>query len=185
MGVSAKRTVYPALILAAWRLALGQTAQPRILTIDLENFVEYRGDTSDVSVYGTNAAVTPPAAILSSRDFFVAIGLGDIVAVNGQPAKGLYAARVRALGTNPNPNPGGAIGDVSRAAIREEVFEVLSASGNPIGSIMGFGLSGGDPPPGAPAAQTGVNFAVTGGTGAFVGVRGTSGSGGGQARAHP
>ena len=97
MGVSAKRTVYPALILAAWRLALGQTAQPRILTIDLENFVEYRGDTSDVSVYGTNAAVTPPAAILSSRDFFVAIGLGDIVAVNGQPAKGLYAARVRAL----------------------------------------------------------------------------------------
>ena len=64
MGLSAKRTVYPALILAAFRLALGQTAQPKILTIDLENFVEYRGDTSDVSLYGTNAAVTGPAAIL-------------------------------------------------------------------------------------------------------------------------
>ena len=182
MVISAKRTIYPAVILAACCLAPGQTAQPRILTIDLENFVEYRADTSDVSLYGTNAAVTPPAAILSSRDFYVATGLGDIVAVNGQPAKGLYAMRSRAIVTDPNPSTGGAIGDVTRAAIREEAFEILSASGNPVGTIIGLGLSGGAPPPGAPAAQTGVNFAVIGGTGAFVGVRGISGSGGGQAR---
>jgi hypothetical protein len=182
VGISAKTTLYPVLILAACRLALGQAAQPKILTIDLENFVEYRADSSDVSLYGTNVGVTPPAAILSSRDFYVATGLGDIVAVNGQPAKGLYAMRSRSIATDPNPNAGGAIGDVSRAAIREEVFEILSASGNTVGTIMGMGLSGGLPPPGAPAAQTGVNFAVIGGTGAFTGVRGTSGSGGGQAR---
>lgn len=170
------------IILAACRLALGQAPQPVILTIDLDNFVEYRADTSDVAQYGAIAAVTPPGAVLSSHDFYVATGLGDIVAINGQPAKGLYAMRSRAIGTDPNPGAGGAIADVARAAIREEVFEILSASGNTVGSLMGLGLSGGAPPPGAPTAQTGVNFAVIGGTGAFVGVRGISGSGGGQAR---
>ncbi len=181
MTVQNTKTFLP-IILATCRLALGQAPQPVILTIDLENFVEYRADTSDLAQYGSNAALTPPAAVLSSHDFYVATGLGDIVAINGQPAKGLYAMRSRSIVTDPNPGAGGAIADVARAAIREEVFEILSASGNPVGSLMGLGLSGGAPPPGAPAAQTGVNFAVIGGTGAFVGVRGTSGSGGGQAR---
>ena len=181
MLISAKRTIYPAVILAACRLALGQMAQPKMLTIDLENFVEYQTDTSDISLYGTNAAVTPTSISTSSHDFLPATGLADIVAVNGQPAKGLYAMRSRAIRTAPNPNAGGAIADVSRTAIREEVFEILSASGNPVGTIIGLGLSGGVPPPGAPAAQTGVNIAVIGGTGAFVGVRGISGAGGGAA----
>jgi hypothetical protein len=182
MAIASGRIVCAALFLAVCRLAPGQAAQPSILAIDLENFVEYRADTSDLSQYGVNPGVTPPAAVLSSHDFYVATGLADIVAVNGQPAKGLYAIRARDISTDPNPSPGGALADVSRSAIREEVFEILSASGNPIGSIMSLGLSGGVPPPGAPAAQTGVNFAVLGGTGAFVGVRGISGSGGGQAR---
>ena len=170
------------LFLAVCRLAPGQTPQPTILTIDLENFVEYRADTSDVSQYGVNPGVTPPGAVLNSHDFWVATALGDIVAVNGQPVKGLYVARAGDIDTTPNPSPGGAIGDVVRASIRQEVFEILDASGNPVGSIMAMGLSGGAPPPGAPAAQSGVNFAVIGGTGAFAGVRGISGSGGGQAR---
>jgi hypothetical protein len=177
-----RKLKFPAVILVACRLAFAQTPQPQILTIDLENFVEYRADTSDVAQYGTNPGVTPPGAVLAGHDFFVATGLGDIVTVNGQPAKGLYAIRARGIITSPNPSPGGAIADVTRTAIREEVFEVLSASGDPVGSIMSLGLSGGAPPPGAPAAQSGVNFAVIGGTGAFAGVRGTSGSGGGQAR---
>ena len=177
-----KKLLTPFLLLAGAGLALGQNAEPQILTIDLANFVEYRADTSDVSQYGINPGVTPSAALLSLHDFFVATGLADIVAVNGQSAKGLYAIRARAIVTAPNAGTGGAIADVSRTAIREEVFEILDASGNPVGSIMSLGLSGGAPPPGAPASQTGVNFAVLGGTGAYVGVRGTSGSGGGQAR---
>ena len=77
----------------------------------------------------------------------MATGLADIVAVNGQSARGLYAIRARAIVTAPNAGPGGAIADVSRAAIREEVFEILDASGNPVGSIMSLGLSSGAPPP--------------------------------------
>jgi hypothetical protein len=174
--------IYPIVILAACRMALGQPAPPTILTIDIENFVQYQSDASDASQYGAKAAATPPATFLNSSNFWVATGLADIVAVNGQPAKGLYAMRSRVIRTDPNPNPGGAIADVSREAIREEVFEILSASGNPVGTIMGMGLSSGAAPPGSPESQTGVNFAVIGGTGAFVGVRGTSGSGGGSAR---
>jgi len=174
--------IYPIVILAACRLALGQAAPPTILTIDIENFVQYQSDASDASQYGAKAAATPPATFLNSSNFWVATGLADIVAVNGQPAKGLYAMRSRVIRTDPNPNTGGAIADVSREAIREEVFEILSASGNPVGTIMSMGLSSGVPPPGSPESQTGVNFAVIGGTGAFVGVRGTSGSGGGSAR---
>jgi hypothetical protein len=176
-----KKVLAPFLLLAAG-LALGQTAQPQILTIDLQNFVEYQSDTSDLSQYGTQPGVTPRAAILTSKDFWLGVGVGDIVAVNGKPAKGLYTAQARAIATSPNAAPGSAVGDVSRAAIREEVFEILSPSGNPIGSIMALGLSSGAAPPGSPASQTGVNFAVVGGTGAFVGIQGTSGSGGGMAR---
>jgi hypothetical protein len=153
------------------------------LTIDIEKFVQYQSDTFDLSLYGVNSGVTSPAAVPASRaDSWHGVGLGDIVAVNGQPAKGLYVIYSRNIGVSPNATPGKAIGDVQRDAIRPEVFEILHASGNPVGSIMVLGLSAGPTPPGSLASQTGVNSAVIGGTGAFAGVRGTSGSGGGGAR---
>jgi hypothetical protein len=123
-----------------------------------------------------------PAALGGVLNFWFGIGLGDIVAVNGQPAKGLYVIYSRDIAVSPNDMPGKAIGDVQRDAIRPEVYEIQNASGNPVGSFMVLGLSAGAAPPGSPASQTGVNSAVIGGTGAFTGVRGTSGSGGGGAR---
>ena len=42
-------------------LALGQQPPPTILTIDVENVVEYQGDISDPSKFATNPNVTPPA----------------------------------------------------------------------------------------------------------------------------
>lgn len=157
-------------------LAQGQQPPPTILTIDVENHVEYQNDTSDVSKYATIPNLTPSVGF---RDFSVATVLADIVAINGQPARGLYAARARSIITSPSAIPGnnGAVADVSRAAIREEVLEILDASGNPVGTIVSLGLSGGAAPPGAPFSQAAANFAVVGGTGAFLGVRGSSGSG--------
>src|SRR5215471_5662116 len=64
--------------------------QPSILTIDTENCVIYQQDVSDVSQFASKAGNTPPALF---RNFEVEYLLGDIVAVNGEPAKGLYAAR--------------------------------------------------------------------------------------------
>jgi hypothetical protein len=123
-----------------------------ILLVDIENLVQYQADTPDVSKFATNPDPTPS---VNFREFSVATVLGDIVAVNGRPAKGLYASRARAIATSPSAKPGGgrigqASGDVQHAAIREEVMEILNTDGTPIGSVMTLGLSGGPPPPGRP-----------------------------------
>ena len=48
-----------------------------------------------------------------------------------------------------------------------------------MGSIAGIGLNGGGAPPGAASGSTGGTFIVTGGTGAFLGVRGQGAFGSG------
>ena len=68
-------------------VAVGQQPPTAILTIDVENVVEYQGDISDPSKFATNPNVTPSAG---ARAFSVNMVFGDIVAVNGQPAKGEY-----------------------------------------------------------------------------------------------
>jgi uncharacterized protein (TIGR03437 family) len=59
--------------------------------------------------------------------------------------------------------------------MRDETYEILQSDGTtPVGTIMTFGLSSGMPsPPGPPAGAR--NSAITGGTGAFFGVRGQKG----------
>src|SRR6516225_5250370 len=67
MVISRGKVVCSVFFLVVCRLTLAQTAQPTILTIDLENFVQYLADTSDISQYGVNAGVTPPAAVGLAR----------------------------------------------------------------------------------------------------------------------
>ena len=52
----------------------------------------------------------------------------------------------------------------------------MKSDGTPIGTIIAIGLAGGDAAPGSPSSVTGNNFVITGGTGAFLGVRGQVGS---------
>jgi len=55
-------------------------------------------------------------------------------------------------------------------------FEFLTSDGTIVGSLMAVGLAGaGTPPPGSPPGQSQGNNAITGGTGAFLGARGTQG----------
>ena len=163
------------LVAVCHSLALGQ-ATPSILEIDVANMVEYQQDSSDVSKMATNPNVTPPLA--RPNNFFDATVLGDIVAVNGQPARGTYAARARAIISNPAPSPGQAIADTARLSIRETTFEILQSDGTQIGAIMTFGVNGGPGsfPPGAPSQVTGAgSHAIVGGVGAFLGARGQMG----------
>lgn len=153
------------------RLVQGQPAPPTILIIDVANNIEYQEDISDPSKFATLPGTTPS---VTPRNFFAATILGDIVAVNGQPAKGTYIGRSRSIITN-QTIPGAAVGDIARAALREQVFEILKPDGTQIGSIMAMGDSGGPPPPGAPLAQLKGNWAIVGGTGAFLGARGQEG----------
>jgi hypothetical protein len=155
--------------------AFGQVPAVTDLTIDLANVVEYRTDVSDVTKFARNPNVVPGIAVgtgpTEAPNFALSTGIGDIVAVNGLPAKGLFASRSRPIGTDTNANPGRAIADVTRTSIREDVFEILQPDGTPIGSIMIFGLSGGQAPPGQPSTERG-SWAIVGGTGAFLGARG-------------
>ncbi len=159
------------LVAAQCRLARGQQPPPSILTVDVENVVEYQGDISDPSKFATNPNVTPSAG---ARPFSVVVAFGDIVAVNGQPAKGVYVGRPVGIILTPNPKPGQSIADTTHASLRSHTFEILKIDGTSIGTIMSSGLDGGQPPAGAPSnpVATRGDYAILGGTGAFLGARG-------------
>jgi len=162
-------------------LASAQSLTQTTLKIDVQNAVEYQGDV-DPSQFATKPGITPSNV---PKDFYVATIIADIVAVNGQPAKGTYVGRSSSVILSPAPTgaPNSeAIADVTRAAIRDHVFEILQADGTPVGSFISIGLSGGPAPPGMPATER-ANWAIVGGTGAFLGARGTIGGTGGAGRA--
>ena len=131
---------------------------PVVLDVEVENAVRYIGDVSDPSKLAVNAAATPAG---STRAFTDTIYVGDIVAINGKPAKGLWTSRQYTMGFSPSPAPGSAIADVSQGTIAECKYEILNASGAFVGRLMDGGL--------AP-------HAVSGGTGAFIGAKGEQAS---------
>ena len=151
-------------------LAARAQAPPTILTLDLANHVEYYNHTA-VSSYATNPNLTTQT-IGGGKNFFDIIILADIVAINGQTAKGLYVSRNRVIQGGPTVTPGQAISDVTVTAYREDIFKILQPDGTPVGSITALALSGTTPSPDAASTQTGGDWVITGGTGAFLGVRG-------------
>jgi hypothetical protein len=158
------------------RPVLGQ-APASTLKVELRNVVEYQVDTSDISKYGTNSGPTvggfgtTGAGCLGHQ----VISLGDVVAVNGQPAKGTYVSRAVAVCLSPAPVSGQPLADTTRNSIRYETYEILQSDGTPVGTIMTEGMNAGSPSPPGPAAGS-HNFAIVGGTGAFLGARGQTGN---------
>ena len=100
----------------------GQVTPATILEIDVENYVTYFEDTSDLSKFATDpnrtTAVVP-------RNFNFGVQLADIVAVNGQPAKGTLTRNTRSLSLTTAPNLGQAIADTVPA------FGVVEAGHTP------------------------------------------------------
>src|SRR6516165_10428120 len=153
--------------------AEAQTPDAAILTLDIANYVPYHYDAFDIQKFATAPVLTPFGGTGRAFSFFVFIG--DIVAVNGKPAKGLWTARATTVFFEPNAVPGHSTAGVTRGNIIDMYWEILQSDGTPIGTIAASGLTRGTPPPGAPLAQTGDNLHITGGTGAFFGVRGQAG----------
>jgi len=146
------------------------------LTVDIENAVEYQGDIADPLTFAKSAGIVPSKGYRPTNpdgigNFAVNTGIGDIFAVNGQPVKGLFVSRPRAINASPNPSSSLAIADVTRVAMREQMFEILQADGTAVGVIMTTGMSGGRSAAGQPSDGRGA-WAIIGGTGAFVGARG-------------
>ena len=123
-----------------------------ILEIDVENPVQYLEDTSDLSKFAT---VPNATTAIPPKNFAWTIYIGDIVAVNGQPAKGTVTRNLRQVLLNTAHNPGQAIADTVRNAITADTFEILKSDGTPIGTIVSYGLTVGSPPLGGPLSITG------------------------------
>ena len=141
------------------RPVFGQ-APPTILVVDLENMTRYVFDVADPLKFATNPGVTTPT---TPTNFWTQMLISDIVAVNGQPAKGAQIFRETVLRLSPNPTPGQAIADITgNSSVLKWV--ILKPDGTLIGTLVGEGGLG------APVA-------IIGGTGAFLGARGQSSSG--------
>jgi uncharacterized protein (TIGR03437 family) len=170
----AKSTSITLSLVAFSFVCAGEELPSTMLLVEFENNVQYNQDTSDYSKLATDPSVT---ATVASKNFQSNVVIADIVAVNGQPAKGIFFRERRTIMLTPNPTPGQAIADVTRNFSGfETVFEILQPDGAPIGSIFLSGFGGGSPtPPGAPLVQNLSNLAIVGGTGAFLGARGQGG----------
>ena len=160
------RILTAAFCAVAFVQAWAQTPQFATLDIEAENFVGYVNDLADPS----KLAMSPNIVTGNIRNFMTNIFIGDIVSVNGRPAKGDWIARGQFIMLVPNPMPGQAIGDTAQALPGDLYLEILQTDGTSVGSIRTAGGFGGAPP-GVPPGQSG-NLAVTGGTGAFLGARG-------------
>ena len=96
--------------LGSWNAGSAQVAPVTILQIELNNVVSYVYDTSDLPAYATVAT----AITLTPPTFAPWVSLGDIVAVNGQPAKGTFLERTVILNLTPAPSSGQGIADIIR-----------------------------------------------------------------------
>jgi hypothetical protein len=144
--------------------AQGPTAR---LEIVLENTVQYFDDLADPSKMGTSAEMVMPVRIPA---FTRSIGVGDIVSINGKPARGTYVYRTDGLRLSPTPAKGlDMIADIARGGAINWSFDILQPDLTFVGTIIGSGLNG--TTLGPPAGAAG-NTAVLGGTGAFLGARG-------------
>src|SRR5215471_8074662 len=135
--------------------ASAQTAaEPVVLTIDVENYVAYRGDMLDPAKVATN----PNLTIGTVAAFLESMQVGDIVAVNGKPAKGLYQSAGVIMPFRANPTAGQPIADFNSGGRFNCTWEILEADGAYVGTLLDGGAANG--------------HAVMGGIGAFAGASG-------------
>jgi len=163
-----KLWIAAALCLVALRPARAQA--PDIVTLELEreNTVGYMEDLVDPS----KRATSPNMVNGTLRNFTSFIGFADIVSVNGKPAKGTWISKGQFIMLGPSPTPGQGIADIARGSVAVITVEILQSDGTPVGTIMISGFTSGLTPPGVPLGSA-WNLAVVGGTGAYLGARGT------------
>ena len=161
--------------LGALAAGISCLAQPPVteLQVDVNNFVLYNYDTFDTSQFNTNRNATN----VPMKTYNYHIGVGDVTAVGGAPARGALFCTHTMFLLNPNAVAGNgqAVSDIARNMLDDCTVEIQTASGAAVGTIFFRGLFGGTPPPGSSAGAARSNMNITGGTGAFLGARGQAG----------
>jgi hypothetical protein len=151
-------------ILAAWApMLLAQAPRVALLEVRLENWTSYTLDVPDPMKLASQTTEAPRPA--GSRTFLDYVAIGDIVSVNGKPAKGVWTSRGNLLSFNPNAGP---TLPIANAVMTDHVFcqwSFFTADGTFVGKLNDGGHNGG----------TGGTHATLGGLGAFNGVTGEHG----------
>jgi uncharacterized protein (TIGR03437 family) len=143
------------LALLACPVILAQAPEePVVLTIDVENYVAYRGDVLDPAKVAKDTTATTGQVLA----FLETVQVGDIVAVNGKPAKGLYQTVGIIMPFRANPIAGQPISDLNSTGFFHCSWEILGPDGAYIGTLSDGGA--------------GAGHGVMGGIGAFLGVNG-------------
>ena len=161
---------YIALSASLGSSGVAQSPAPTILTIEMENVVQYQENYANLPKNGTSSVMEAPIGPPST--FSPGYFIGDIAAINGRKSKGTTFARNLYVNLNPSPSGSQAIADISRFQAMEILLEIQQADGTAVGTIVLTGVTGGEAPLGAPKSAPTGNFAVIGGTGAFLGARG-------------
>jgi uncharacterized protein (TIGR03437 family) len=134
--------------------------EPVVLTIDVENTVIYRGTVFDAS----KIAKDPGPTTSVNQAFVEAINLGDIVAINGKPVKGIWSSTVYATPYRANPQPGQPIADFDLAGTNFCTWQIYDTDGAFLGMIRDSGAGQGHTVVGSLAGFFGAIGAHQGGT---------------------
>src|SRR5260370_37628751 len=147
-----KTALAAALCAAAFSpLGLAQVIPSAILQVDVENLVQFVDDVGDPSKFATEPNLTTAR---DPRNFAQAVYIGDIVAVNGQSAKGTFTRVSTQLALTPSPSAGQAIGATTRGRVVADYFEILNSGARPIRTVVSNGRGEGSPSLGDPLPGT-------------------------------
>jgi hypothetical protein len=145
-----------AVVLAITPNLPAQELDPVVLVVDVDNFVQYRGDSSDLTKLAT--ITNPTVGVV--RTFEHNVQYGDIVAINGKPAKGLWNNTFIIAPLRISPLPGQPIADVNSTGIVQCFFHFLGPDGTFVGTLADRGQ------------EIGAGHIIESGTGAFFGIIG-------------
>lgn len=133
--------------------------EPVLLAITVENVVLYRGNVSDVTKNGKEPG---PVNTTEQIPFVSGINVGDIVAINGKPAKGIWSSSyTHTAAYRVAPQPGQFIADIDAVATFYCTWQIFAPDGTFLGMIRDSGAGQGHSVTGALAGffgATGVHI---------------------------
>jgi len=134
--------------------------EPVVWTVELENVVNYKGDVTDSTKLARDPGIT---AALPTRAFQVSYNAGDIVAVNGKPAKGFFTGMYGNVTSSVIPQAGLHVAELSSTTPILQHIQFLGPDGAWIGSITIYGGNSAAPASsGTIIAGSGAWFGITG-----------------------
>lgn len=150
-------------------IALGQAASEARVTVQLDKFSWYWED-GDPNNFGTINKPLAPLPAGTVKPMMRNAIIADVVSVNGKPARGTYVSHGLSLSTTNT--------DLGRNHAHYFVLSMQTPERVQIGDLFGTFLSSGGAAPGAPPGAG--NWAVYGGSGAYLGIRGQGSNAGGS-----